>query len=488
MSKQPAPPLSPRTRLAHNCMPDHRRLLWWVLPLYTAPIAPKHTFDGVARGRGGAGSVSGRAPDTLSSVPAWRTSLWRAGLELVYTYVACFREFQKIGDRHPYLISVKWSPGHTGIFGNDLADQLAKHGATLPIDDHLPSVSYRKRQMKKQITIDHRAWWASVERTEYQKFGLNAELKKLPELSLPRRALSHLLTARSQHGDFAEYHERFHPGQATLECPCGRQKSPTHIFYCRKIPGHLRVRLTPDPETAIGKFLGRSYKVYKDQAIKVVGATRPRLPPRTQNASIIAIPLTGTDSDRHTPLGAKLLQLEDAGRESIPGATSENMGAARVLLGAHLAGNPQLTSSTAGRSPAASDLGWYPSPKLRYGDTWGAGGALSWRPRREQVAQAVAAACKTLIISFVTWKTRATEPHGTTKLTQQQQLSADGSRSQQKWLVEKKQFFLNWRAAAAIGGGPCYEVVAIAPGENVGAPPGTPRHASRNGDTIIRRA
>ena len=31
---------------------------------------------------------------------------------------ACFREFQTIGDKHPYLISVRWSPGHTGIFGN----------------------------------------------------------------------------------------------------------------------------------------------------------------------------------------------------------------------------------------------------------------------------------------------------------------------------------------------------------------------------------
>ncbi|KAJ3478790.1 hypothetical protein NLG97_g8480 [Lecanicillium saksenae] len=175
---------------------------------------------------------------------------------------ACFRDFQKIGDKNPYLISVKWSPGHTGIFGNELADQLAKHGATLPAHEHLPSVSYRKRRTKKQISIDFRAWWASVERTEYSKLGLQAELKKLPELSLPRRLLGYLLTARSQHGDFAEYHERFHPGQATLECPCGRLKSPTHLFYCRKIPGHLRVRLAPDPETAIGKFLGRSYKVY----------------------------------------------------------------------------------------------------------------------------------------------------------------------------------------------------------------------------------
>ncbi|KAM3454106.1 hypothetical protein NHJ6243_008968 [Beauveria neobassiana] len=58
---------------------------------------------------------------------------------------ACFRVFQKIGDKHPYLISVKRSPGHTGIFGNELADQLAKHGATLPTNEHLPSISYRKR-------------------------------------------------------------------------------------------------------------------------------------------------------------------------------------------------------------------------------------------------------------------------------------------------------------------------------------------------------
>ncbi|KAM3470791.1 hypothetical protein MY5147_006197 [Beauveria neobassiana] len=35
---------------------------------------------------------------------------------------ACFREFQKIGDRHLHLILIKWSPGHTGIFGNELAD------------------------------------------------------------------------------------------------------------------------------------------------------------------------------------------------------------------------------------------------------------------------------------------------------------------------------------------------------------------------------
>ncbi|KAM3522865.1 hypothetical protein MY4038_008446 [Beauveria bassiana] len=45
-----------------------------------------------------------------------------------------------------------------------------------------------------------------------------AELKTIPELGLPRRVLACLPPARSQHGNFAEYRERFHVGQATLEC------------------------------------------------------------------------------------------------------------------------------------------------------------------------------------------------------------------------------------------------------------------------------
>ncbi|KAM3488014.1 hypothetical protein MY3957_008713 [Beauveria namnaoensis] len=45
-----------------------------------------------------------------------------------------------------------------------------------------------------------------------------AELKKLPELGPPRRVLAYLLPARSQHGNFTEYRERFPAGQATLEC------------------------------------------------------------------------------------------------------------------------------------------------------------------------------------------------------------------------------------------------------------------------------
>ena len=54
----------------------------------------------------------------------------------------------------------------------------------------------------------------------------------------------------------------FHPETGDTGVTFRRQKLPTHLFYCRETPGHLRVQLTPDAEAAIVKFLGSSYKAF----------------------------------------------------------------------------------------------------------------------------------------------------------------------------------------------------------------------------------
>ncbi|KAI8401625.1 hypothetical protein FOFC_18494 [Fusarium oxysporum] len=85
-----------------------------------------------------------------------------------------------------------------------------------------------------------------------------------PELSLPRAALHHLLAARSLHGDFAAYHERFDHSDARLVCSCNRRKAPDHIFYCRKVPPRHRMRLAPSPNAAVNLAIGKDFTKYID--------------------------------------------------------------------------------------------------------------------------------------------------------------------------------------------------------------------------------
>ncbi|CEJ82402.1 hypothetical protein VHEMI02468 [[Torrubiella] hemipterigena] len=141
-----------------------------------------------------------------------------------------FLAFQAIRDEFPGRISVRWTPGHKDIPGNEAADTLAKKGAAGPLRDLTPSVAQRQREIRALLPHLFRTWWESVEKRTYQSLGLTADLSKLPELDIPRQLLRHLLAARSHHGDFAVYYQRFHHDNATLECPCGHEKTPTHLF------------------------------------------------------------------------------------------------------------------------------------------------------------------------------------------------------------------------------------------------------------------
>ena len=53
-------------------------------------------------------------------------------------------------------------------------------------------------------------------------------------LSIRRPEAGRILAIRSGHGDFADYHTRFHHEDALLYCSCGKKKSPLHFYFCRK--------------------------------------------------------------------------------------------------------------------------------------------------------------------------------------------------------------------------------------------------------------
>jgi hypothetical protein len=67
----------------------------------------------------------------------------------------------------------------------------------------------------------------------YRDLGIFTSPSRPEELQIARPLLGRILAARTGHGDFAAYHERFNHEDAYLLCRCGSRKSPLHFFFCR---------------------------------------------------------------------------------------------------------------------------------------------------------------------------------------------------------------------------------------------------------------
>lgn len=180
-----------------------------------------------------------------------------------------FLEFQAVATAHG-ATEVRWIPGHTNIPGNEQADALAKAGASQPEPaGAVPTLAYLRRAARQQPKCAFKAWWEASAPEQYKPLHLKPMTGCPPELKLPRPLLHHLLAARTRHGDFADYHERFNHDDARLTCSCGRRKEPNHLFYCRKIEPRHRMRLAPSPTAAVNRAIGRDF----DRFVKLAKAT-----------------------------------------------------------------------------------------------------------------------------------------------------------------------------------------------------------------------
>lgn len=150
-------------------------------------------------------------------------------------------------------IEVKWSPGHTGIEGNEAADKLADLGAKEPTWDtgfaSIPTIS-GIRSVFRTLRDTARADWWTQRSTKlsswYKKWDTSYTVKPLEELSLSRPILHRYLALRSSHGDFAWYHTKFNHDDAVIVCSCRRSKTPEHLVLCRKAQSLTRFRHWPN--------------------------------------------------------------------------------------------------------------------------------------------------------------------------------------------------------------------------------------------------
>ncbi|RAL66962.1 hypothetical protein DID88_007744 [Monilinia fructigena] len=107
-----------------------------------------------------------------------------------------FLECHTLIDR--YKVGIIWSPGHMGIEGNEMADELADAGAKEGRMDNdrsaEPTISGIGTTARALANVTTSDWWRrryTGLSASYRKWELGYAIAEPPELRLPRTSLLH---------------------------------------------------------------------------------------------------------------------------------------------------------------------------------------------------------------------------------------------------------------------------------------------------------
>ena len=84
-------------------------------------------------------------------------------------------------------------------------------------DVYLAWIKREARHWKTSATV---TWWQTEAPEKYKEWEIPWK-KKPPELTNKRAWLANIIAARTQHGDFTPYHERFNHQDGPWLCRCG---------------------------------------------------------------------------------------------------------------------------------------------------------------------------------------------------------------------------------------------------------------------------
>jgi len=120
-------------------------------------------------------------------------------------------------------ITARWSPGHSGIIGNEQADTLAKNGSKLPSMTRDSTYSHLKHRAWMSAQLLWRRQWAE-DTPKTGSFAL-ADVTR-PSIapnaifrSTPRELFGGVVRTVTGHGYTGEYYQRFVPTESPW-CSC----------------------------------------------------------------------------------------------------------------------------------------------------------------------------------------------------------------------------------------------------------------------------
>ncbi|KZT64189.1 hypothetical protein DAEQUDRAFT_679008 [Daedalea quercina L-15889] len=177
-------------------------------------------------------------------------------------YSRTFRELiiQYLDAHQDNKVTVEWTPGHEGITGNELADQLAKDAADLAPPHKLASRASARRRAKERA---HKAWIDEWKNSP--PGGRFATANRLPPTDRPRKHFRELkrevfgrvTQCRTGHGHFGEYYHHHVPTEPE-DCPCGAPlQTRQHILRdCPRYEPHRDTLRTASEHIDLPTILG----------------------------------------------------------------------------------------------------------------------------------------------------------------------------------------------------------------------------------------
>jgi hypothetical protein len=258
------------------------------------------------------------AVDNQAAIQAFHSELRSPGHHLAREIIRAANQIHKRRDKHRYTLTIRWTAGHEGIEGNELADKEAKKAANnCSSDKHLLPPYLRKQMLTNPSAVKRahhdklknkwaNAWKVSERGQKISKIDPSSPSKKflntISHAELSREAASRIAQFRLTHAPVNHFLKRIRKADKAT-CPaCGADEEtighfllicPSYAYerwalaqQAHKQRKHLTMETllgTPDMVMPLAKFIEATGRFKQGIGIETEENQTPRETSHTPN-------------------------------------------------------------------------------------------------------------------------------------------------------------------------------------------------------------